>query len=189
MIYNIFSTRNQSQGDQVHQGQDSQVEVARILTVFDEDMTGQQSVLSPFFLEMPLEQLLGSRPGNVPFHEPQHGGPATSHPQTYIHSSQTTQANLTIATHHQCERRGSHDHSGSSPESQRLHPSGADSDTGGDSNFYSPPPEVQPHHGGSYAETAEQPQDLNAAVYNEGRNSSSKISPPLMGIFRDTSSN
>ncbi|KAF8492544.1 hypothetical protein F5888DRAFT_889322 [Russula emetica] len=113
----------------------------------------------------------------VPFPEPQYDGSA-SHPQAHIPPSQTTQ-NLTVATHHQHERRGSHGHSpatgwsGSSSDGQRLYPAGTGSDTGGGSKFYSGQPGVEPHHGGGYTATAAQPQDWNAAVYNEGHDSRS----------------
>ena len=92
-------------------------------------------------------------------------------------SSQTPQ-NLTVPTHHQHQRRGSHGHSpsiGSSSDGQRLYTAGASSDTGGGSHFYAVQPEVQPHLGGGYIPTAAQPQDWNAAVYDEGRDSRTRV--------------
>ncbi|KAF8492538.1 hypothetical protein F5888DRAFT_888921 [Russula emetica] len=134
----------------------------------------------------PLGQRHGSRSpyaGPVPFPEPQYrDGGSASHPQAHFPPPQTTQ-NLTVATHHQHERRGSHGHSpatgwsGSSSDGQRLYPAGAGSDTGGGGNFYSQQPGVQPHHGGGYTTTAAQPQDWNAAVYNEGHDYRSKAPP------------
>jgi hypothetical protein len=103
--------------------------------------------------------------GTVSFPEPQHS--SASPTQSYFPPSQTT-PNLSVATHHQHERRGSHGQfpaTESSSNSQQLYPAGAGSDPGGGSNFYSQQPGVQPHHGGGYTATAAQPQDLNAAVY------------------------
>jgi hypothetical protein len=115
----------------------------------------------------------------VSFPEPQHSSVTSSPPQSYFPSSRTTQ-NLTVAAHHQHERRGSHGHSpatGLSSDSQRLYPAGAGSDTGGGSNFYSQQPGVQLHHGGGYTATTAPPQDWNAAVYDEGHDSRPKAPP------------
>ena len=101
--------------------------------------------------------------GNISFPEPHYDGSA-SHPPAYFPPSQTT-PNLTVPTHHQHGRRGSHGHSpsGSYSDSQELYSAGTGSDTGRGSNFYSMQPGVQHHHGGGYPETAAEPRDLNPA--------------------------
>ncbi|KAI0268487.1 hypothetical protein BGY98DRAFT_337604 [Russula aff. rugulosa BPL654] len=105
--------------------------------------------------------------GTVSFPEPHrdHGGPA-SHPQAYIPPFQPT-PNSNITTHYQHERRGSHGHPPPTGPSfdNRVYSTG-EPYAGGGSSLYSQPG-VQHHPGGGHAASGMQPQDRDAAEYEE----------------------
>ena len=101
-------------------------------------------------------------------------------------ASPTPKPNLTVATHHQHERRSSHGHfpaTGSSSDSQRLHAVLASSDTGGGSNIYSAQSKVQPepYRRGSCTATAapsyESGQGYDSHLLSTRRESASESQP------------